>query len=202
MVHAARSTSRRWWRRALADRTPTNAEPTVPPPGQHSLAGALSRNIEALARRRAEDEKALSGSVRLARTIGRVIGQMGFVYANIVFYGVWIAASQGLIPGVPEFDHPLYLIGSVASVESIFLSIFILIAQNGQTSAADRRGDLSLQVGLLAEHELTQLIKVTLAIATKLGIDPDQHGEISDLQNDVAPEAVLDKIEREEPGRP
>ncbi len=175
-------------------------EPTAPPPGEQSLAGALSRNIEAIARRRAEDVRLTSGSVKIATSIGHFIGRMGFIYANIVFYGVWVLASQGLVPGIPEFDHPLYLIGSVASVESIFLSIFILIAQNGQSSAADRRDDLNLQVSLLAEHEITQLIKLTAAIADKLGIDLDNHREIADLQCDVAPEAVLDKIEREEPG--
>ncbi len=174
----------------------------MPPPGEQSLARTLSRNIEAVSKRRAEDARNTSGGVRLALAIGRVIGQMGFVYANIIFYGAWVAASQGLIPGVPEFDHPLYLIGSVASVESIFLSIFILIAQNGQASAGDRRDDLNLQVSLLAEHEVTQLIKLTLAIAEKLGIKPDDHSELADLQNDVAPEAVLDKIEREELGSP
>ena len=72
-----------------------DAEPTVPPPGAGSLAGALSRNIEAVAKRRAEDAKNTTPGVRLALAIGRVIGQMGFVYANIVFYGVWVAASQG-----------------------------------------------------------------------------------------------------------
>lgn len=180
----------------MADVTPT--EPTAPPPGEKTLAGALSRNIEAVARRRAEDAKSISTGVKLAMAVSGVIGRMRFVYGNLVFYGAWVLASQGLVPGVPAFDHDLYLIGSVASVESIFLSIFILIAQNSSAAANDRRDDLNLQVGLLTEHELTQLIKVTAAIAAKLGIDPEHHGEIADLQRDVAPEAVLDKIEREE----
>jgi len=170
------------------------ASPTAPRPGERSLAGALERNIDAVARRRAEDARNTSRGVRIAIRVSRAIGRMRFVYVNLIFYGVWVLASQGLIPRVPVFDHELYLIGSIASVESIFLSIFILIAQNGAAAAADRRDDLNLQVNLLAEHEITQLIKITAAIAEKLGIDPDHHSELAELKHDVAPEAVLDRI--------
>ncbi len=169
-------------------------------PGDDDLAAALSRNIEAVARRRAEDAAGAGRGVRIATAIGRIIGRMRFVYANLIFYAAWVIASQGLVPGIPAFDRQLYLVGSVASVESIFLSIFILIAQNSQATAADRRDDLNLQISLLAEHEVTQLIKLTSAIAAKLGIDADDHGATHDLRQDIKPEAVLDKIEAEEPG--
>lgn len=173
--------------------------PTAAAPGESDLSGALARNIEAIARRREADVASASGGVRVAMAVGRMIGRMRFVYANIAFYAAWVAGSRGWLPGIPAFDPDFYLVGSVASVESIFLSIFILIAQNRAAAAADRRDDLSLQVGLLAEHEITQLIKLTAAIAEKLGIDPEHHSDIADLQTDVAPEAVLDRIEREEP---
>ena len=110
------------------------------------------------------------------------------------------SVHYGVIPGAKGFDPALTLMGSLASAEGIFLSLFILITQNSQGSAADRRDDLNLQVSLLAEHELTQLIKVTAAIAAKLGIDAEAHGEIGDLQRDIKPEDVLDKIEAVEPG--
>ena len=197
MARGARAISPRSWRRALAD--PHAAAPTAPPPGASDLSGALSRNIEAIARRREADAANTIAGVRIAMRVGTLIGRMRFVYANAIFYGAWIIGSRGWLPGIPAFDTDLYLIGSVASVESIFLSIFILIAQNRAAAAADRRDDLSLQVGLLAEHEITQLIKLTAAIAHRLGIDPDHHSDIADLQTDVAPEAVLDRIEREEP---
>lgn len=170
----------------------------MPPPGEQGLAGVLSRNIEAVARRRADDAANTSTGVKLATRIGKIIGRMTFVYANIVFYAVWLLGSRGMLPGIAAFDQDFYLVGSVASIESIFLSIFILIAQNTSSAANDRRDDLSLQVGLLTEHEITQLLKITAAIADKLGIDAEHHGEIADLRHDVAPEAVLDKIEQEE----
>ena len=163
------------------------------------LAGTLERNIEAVSRRRAETAAGTSGGEKLAVAIGRRIGRMGFAYANLAFYALWGAGSRGWLPGVPMFDHDLYLVGSVASVEAIFLSILILITQNNAAAADDRRDDLSLHVGLLAEHEITQLIKLNLAIAKQLGIDAADHPELADTVRDVVPEDVLDKIEGGEP---
>lgn len=172
-----------------------------PPLSESDLAGTLERNIEAVARRRADDAAAVSRGERLAVAIGRRIGRMRFVYANLAFYAAWLAGSRGWLPGIPVFDHDLYLVGTVASVEAIFLSILILITQNHAATADDRRDALSLHVGLLAEHELTQLIKLNLAIARRLGIDTDDHPAIADTVHDIVPETVLDKIEDEEPKR-
>ncbi len=199
MARGPRPTSRRCSRRDLADPQLTAVQPTDAPVEPANLAGTLSRNIEAVARRRAEDAANASRGVRIASRIGRIIGRMRFVYANLAFYGGWTALHYGVIPGATGFDHGLALMGSIASAEGIFLSLFILIAQNTASTSADRRDDLSLQVGLLAEHEITQLIKVTAAIAARLGIDAEHHGEIADLKQDIQPEAVLDKIAAEEP---
>lgn len=174
------------------------ADPPPPDAPSDPLAGPLARNIEAVARRRADDAANASTGVRIAMRIGRAIGRMRFVYANLMFYGGW-AALDYLIPATRGFDPGPTLLGSVASAEGIFLSLFILIAQNSQGTSADRRDDLNLQVSLLVEHELTQLIKVTAAIAARLGVDAERHGAIADLTEDIKPEAVLDKIERETP---
>ncbi len=181
--------------------TPAPPRPPVAPSGetsteQHGLSAALARNIEAVARRRAEDAANLSFDVRLATGIGRRIGRMSFVYLHILFYGTWVLLQYGVVGHVGGFDPALALMGSIASAEAIFLSLFILIAQNILTAADNRRDDLALQVSLLAEHEVTQLIKLTRAVAEKLGIDTTaEHGAIADLQADVAPERVLDQIE-------
>ncbi|QYE35474.1 DUF1003 domain-containing protein [Polymorphobacter sp. PAMC 29334] len=174
---------------------PPRVPPGEPSSEEHGLSAALARNIEAVARRRAEDAASLGFDVRLATGIGRRIGRMSFVYLHILFYGTWTLLQYGVVGHVAGFDPALALMGSIASAEAIFLSLFILIAQNILTAADNRRDDLALQVSLLAEHEVTQLIKLTRAVAEKLGIDTTaDHGEIADLQDDVAPERVLDQI--------
>src|ERR1041384_8078917 len=82
-----------------------------------------------------------------------------------------------------------------ASVEAIFLSTFILITQNRMMTQADRRAELNLQISLLAEHEVTRLIRTTARIAERLGVEVGG-GDIDELSRDIAPEEVLDTLER------
>ena len=170
-------------------------------PGPPGLTEALGRNIEAVSRRRAADAAKASGGVKLSARIGRLIGRMAFVYLHLVALAGWIIVNLGLVSDVPPFDPQFDLLGTVASVEAIFVTLIILITQNHDAAANDRRDDLNLQVSLLAEHELTRLIKLNILIAEKLGIDPDR-AEIADLQHDIRPDDVLDTIERAEDARP
>ena len=81
-------------------------------------------------------------------------------------------------------------------MEAIFLSTFVLITQNRMAALADKRADLDLQIGLLAEHEITRLISLVTAIAEKVGVDTSDDAEIHELAKDVYPEKVLDTIEK------
>jgi uncharacterized membrane protein len=169
---------------------------TVPPPQPKSLNSALERNIEALERRRREDEERAPLEGRVAEAITRSVGSMLFVYLSLALIGLWVAANLGWIPGAPRFDPQFVILATVASVAAIFLSAFVLVAQNRMATAADRRAELDLQISLLVEHEVTRIVSLVSAIADKLGV---AHGEdVEELKNDVAPEAVLDAIDTTE----
>ena len=84
----------------------------------------------------------------------------------------------------------------VASVEAIFLSTFVLITQNRMTAAANKRADLDLQISLLTEHELTKVATLLDDMAKQLGVKTKVEGELKEVQEDVAPDAVLDQIEK------
>lgn len=171
--------------------------PTVPPPEPHSLNSALSRNIEALQRRRKDEETAATAEERVAGAITRFTGSMRFVYFHAAAYGVWIISNLGWVPGISPWDATFVVLAMVASVEAIFLSTFILIRQNRMAAVADRRAELDLQISLLTEHEVTKLVEMVAAIADQLGIRSS--GEVEELKRNVAPEAVLDAIEQSEP---
>jgi uncharacterized membrane protein len=171
--------------------------PTVPPPRPSGLAPALARNIRALSERKARDERKAGLQQRLADRITRFAGSMTFVYIHVVVFGAWTLVNTGIVPVVPKWDETFVILGTSASVEAIFLSTFVLISQNRMTAAADKRADLDLQISLLAEHEVTRLIRLVSAIAAKMEIRTEADSELAELGEDVAPEAVLDVIERE-----
>ena len=66
------------------------------------------------------------------------------------------------------------------------------------TRRADKRADLDLQISLLAEHEVTRLITLVKEIAEKLDVESSRNPELPELQQDVAPEKVLDVMEHSE----
>jgi uncharacterized membrane protein len=173
--------------------------PIYPPPQPSGLSPVLERNIRALQLRRERDEKGATAEERIAEAITRFTGSMRFVYLHLAFFGFWIVANLGWLPGVPSWDPSFVVLAMMASVEAIFLSTFVLISQNRMAAAADKRADLDLQVSLLAEHEVTRLITLVSGIADRMGVRTEADADLDEITQDVAPEAVLDEIEAAEP---
>jgi uncharacterized membrane protein len=178
-----------------ADRSPTYRPP--PPAG---LSPALDRNIQALYERRRRETEAASWQERVAAAIGRFTGSMPFVYLHLLVFGFWVVANLGWVPGVRPWDELFVVLAMIASVEAIFLSTFVLITQNRMAAAADKRADLDLQVSLLAEHEITKLAELVSEIAVKLGVETAFDRDMQEIKQDIAPDAVLDEIEKKTKG--
>jgi uncharacterized membrane protein len=161
------------------------------------FSGVVGRNIHAMLERQHREAQMRNVQDRLADSITKFTGSMRFVYVHLVLYGLWIIINLGWLP-IQPFDPSFVVLAMVASVEAIFLSTFVLISQNRMAALADKRADLDLQVSLLAEHEVTRLITLVTAIAEHMGIEEAREAELSELAQDVEPEAVLDYIEESE----
>jgi len=158
------------------------------------LAGVVERNVRSLLERRQQVEQKKGFQQRLADAITRFTGSMRFIYIHALLYGAWIIIN---LPGVPlpKFDPSFIILAMVASVEAIFLTTFVLMTQNRMSEQAEKRAELDLQISLLAEYEVTRLITLVKAIAEKLDIEASKDPELPELQQNVAPERVLDVME-------
>lgn len=170
--------------------------PTVPPPDPKSLNTALYRNIDALRRQQEEERERDTIHDRLAAAITGFAGSFPYIYLHLALLGFWLSANLGWIPSIPPWDPELIILGMIASVEAIFLSTFVLISQNRMSEAQGRRAALDLQISLLAEHEVTHLIRLTSAIAAHLDVRTEE--DVEELKRDIAPEAVLSVIQESE----
>ncbi len=182
----------------MASKDPDSAR--QPAPGGE-LASALRRNIEAMHERRQQERLAAPRQERIADAITRFTGSMRFVYLHIAVFGFWIIANLGWIPGIPQWDESFVVLAMIASVEAIFLSTFVLISQNRMAEADDKRADLDLHISLLTEHELTKIATLLSDVAKHLSVRTGVHAELEEVKQDVAPNAVLDEIERTDPER-
>lgn len=155
----------------------------------------LARNIRALEDRRRREEARASWSERVAEAITRFTGSMLSVLLHLVVFGSWVVANLGLIPGVEPWDPSFVTLAMIASVEAIFLTTFILVSQNRMAAAEKKRAELDLQISLLAEDEITEVAKLTAAIAKRLGVTTESEAAVDEVIRRVAPEAVLDALE-------
>ncbi len=93
-----------------------------------------------------QEEKSLRRQIhsvegRLADTITGFSGSIYFVYFHIIWFTLWVLVNQGVFePYIPIFDpFPYGLLTMLVSLEAIFLSTFILIAQNRQELVEEYR---------------------------------------------------------------
>lgn len=167
-------------------------------PRTDSLSNTLRQNIETLRERRRRERESASFEQKLAQRITDFAGSMRFVYLHVALYGFWIVANLGWIPGLKPWDPSSVVLAMVASVEAIFLSTFILITQNRMSIADDRRAELDLQVGLLAEQEITKLVQLVAELSSRLGVEEANGEDVEEMKQLVAPGEVLDAIEEGE----
>ena len=171
----------------------------MPPqnPEEAPLAGVLDRNIQTLAQQRREEEIKIGPTERIAQTITRFTGSMRFVIVHVVIFGSWILANCGYISSL-AFDPEFSKLSLIVAIEAIFLSTFVLMNQNRIIKMEGRRNDLSLQVGLLAEHEITHVLHLVKGIAEKLHLDHARNPELEELQQPVSAKQILSEIESQE----
>jgi uncharacterized membrane protein len=163
---------------------------------QGHLARVIEQNIHTIVHSRQFAASQRNGEERIADAITNFSGRMYFVYFHVIWFTIWILANLGYF-GIKPFDpYPFGLLTMIVSLEAIFLSTFVLISQNRLSAEADRRADLDLQIGLLAEHELTRVLKMLDEIQDKMGIENDYDKELRDLEKNVHPEDVLAEIDR------
>jgi uncharacterized membrane protein len=80
----------------------------------------------------------------------------------------------------------------------VLFGLWIVINLGWTPLPSEERADLDLQISLLAEHEITRLIKLTSAIAEHLKLEESRDAELPELKRDVRPEHVMEQIEQEE----
>ncbi len=129
-------------------------------------------NIEAIAKLEHEALERRSHTERVSDGIAKFVGTITFLLLQVLLVVTWCAINLRVIPGVKSFDPlPFGILALVISSESVLLTIFVLISQNRMTRQAERRAHLDLQVGMLAEQELTTMLKMQQKICQHLGID-------------------------------
>ncbi len=137
-------------------------------------------------------------SEKLADWMTSTFGSMTFLILNSLLFLFWILINSGILYFVVPFDpFPFNLLTTFVSLEAIFLAIFVLISQNRNLKVDDLREELHLQVDLIAEREVTKVIKMMSILLEKNGVDISNDPELQKFVKPISESDIEKKLERE-----
>src|SRR5688572_3828975 len=116
---------------------------------------------------------------------------------HALWFGLWVIANMGWIPGITPFDRfPFPFLTMAVSLEAIFLAWFVLASQNRLARQSDKRSHLNLQIDLLAEREMTAVLQLLQDIARHLNVSTSVTPEqLRDLAKKTDLRTLTDRME-------
>lgn len=135
---------------------------------------------------------------KMADSMTANLGSSKFFLLNVILFVGWILINTNRIKGLEVFDpFPFNLLTTVVSIEAIILAIFVLISQNRTAKVDDLREETHLQVNLIAEKEITKIMKMISILLEKQGVDLSLDPELKKLLKPISEEEIERRLERE-----
>jgi uncharacterized membrane protein len=118
------------------------------------------------------------------RMIG-VASSTPFLVIHALMFIIWILWNTPGVP-LPRFDpYPYGMLTTIVSLEAIFLSIFVLMTQSRESRIGELREELTLQVNLRMEEEVTKTLHLVAGLYSRLNLqladDPDLRAMLEPL---------------------
>ena len=130
---------------------------------------------------------------RMADALTRMAASTPFLVLHVLWFGGWMLANTGHA-GIRPFDpFPFGLLTMIVSLEAIFLAIFVLMAQSREAAVAELREEVSLQVVLRMEEEVTKTLQLVAGLYARLGYQVGADAELREMLGPLDP----DEIEQE-----
>lgn len=177
--------------------------PSLPPEGERRRREAMSgRAFRAV---KAQHAAELHVVERFAERLTRVVSSAPFLVLHVVWYTTWILWNTGAL-GLREFDpYPFGFLTMVVSLEAIFLSLFVLMSQNRESAIAELREEVTLQVNLRMEAEVTKTLQLIAGLYTRMGYrtgeDPELVAMLQPLDAQEIERELIEQIRASRPGR-
>ncbi|MDB4889764.1 MAG: hypothetical protein JWL61_1619, partial [Gemmatimonadetes bacterium] len=92
-----------------------------------------------------------------------------FLVVHFIAFAFWLLWNTGKLGMRPVDPFPFGLMTTIVSLEAIFLTLFVLMAQQRESAIAELREELGLQVSLRVEQEVTKTLQLVAGLYTRLG---------------------------------
>jgi uncharacterized membrane protein len=136
---------------------------------------------------------------RFVDRLNLVASSTPFLVVHLVWFALWILWNTGVMRLKPFDPYPFGFLTMVVSLEAIFLSIFVLMAQQRESAIAELREELGLQVSVRVEQEVTKTLQLVAGLYTRMGHrvsdDPELHRMLEPLDVRGIERDLLEQIE-------
>ncbi len=157
-------------------------------------------NIRAIVELERRSRRERTWSVRASDRISRFVGSLTFVLVHVAGFALWAVWNAAAAPALRFDPYPYGLLTFIVSLEGVLIGTFVLITQNRMNRQSDQRDRLSLQVDLLAEQEMTLVLRMLRRISDRLDVPPedDDAARAEKLTQETNLYELMQHLEQEE----
>jgi len=169
-------------------------EESVPEPVARNIADILELESRELAR--------TTRAQLWLEKLGRWLAHPAFPIALLLFSALWISLNVTTTRvGIPHFDPPPFpwLVG-LLTLTALLTTTIVLIGQGRQSTRAEQRAHLDLQINLLTEQKVTKLIHLIEELRADLpGVRMRHDPHVSQLKKPTDPAQVASALKERDP---
>jgi len=160
-----------------------------------------AKNIRAIVDLERKALAASHWSERVSDAISAFAGSLWFVLCHVVLFSGWAAWNALASPNLRFDPYPYGLLTFIVSLEGVLIATFVLIKQNRMAAQSDQRDHLNLQIDLLAEQEMTLVLRMLRRISERLNVEPEGPDEAraARLTEETNVYELMETLEKELP---
>jgi uncharacterized membrane protein len=117
-----------------------------------------------------------------------------FLVIHALIFIAWISWNLPFTR-FPKFDpYPYGMLTTIVSLEAIFLSIFVLMTQSRESRIGELREELTLQVNLRMEEEITKTLHLVAGMYSRLGLQLADDPELKAMLEPLDPKRMEEDL--------
>ena len=169
--------------------TSDNIRPGTPVTGERRVrrSAGISKVFSAIKAQHSANRSAME--IMADRMIGFASSTPFLALHALIFIG-WIWWNLPF-SSMPKFDpYPYGMLTTIVSLEAIFLSIFVLMTQSRESRIGELREELTLQVNLRMEEEITKTLHLVAGLYSRLGLVLADDPELKAMLEPLDPKRI------------
>jgi uncharacterized membrane protein len=143
----------------------------------------VQENFDRVAELELDLDRRINPIERKLHTVTKLIGTLPILVLHALLVGAWCLINSPFITADPLDPPPFFGLVTALAIETIALTIIILMTQNYIHRVAELKNHVILQMILLNEQETTKVLEVLGRVERALGIEDRDEGLEAMAQN-------------------